>query len=228
MIFLISRSFLKRSCSSPRFVGSSLLVLGALQIVALLVAFERPARAYVDPGSGFVFLQVAASMGAGAIYYLRHRLKRILHSLRHQHGFFARGGTNRGYREPAMSQGTSQEMATFRDPAGSLRIQGEQVLRTVSPRYAAEALRFLESDLARRWTEQATWWPAIYCPRKRTSLYCSNILGYFFLLSLGMDARAVGRGWGTDARTMRPVAPGRLDSDATPLNILFDGARPVF
>ena len=42
-----------------------------------------------------------------------------------------------------MSQGTSQEIATFRDPAGSLRIQGEHVLRTVNPRYAAESLRFL-------------------------------------------------------------------------------------
>jgi hypothetical protein len=72
---------LKRLCSSPRALRFSLLVLGALQIVALLVAFERPAQAYVDPGSGFVFLQVAASMGAGAIYYLRHRFLRIFRSL---------------------------------------------------------------------------------------------------------------------------------------------------
>jgi hypothetical protein len=53
-----------------------------LQITALLIAFERPARAYVDPGSGFVFLQVAGSMFAGAVYYMRHRLKRILHAMR--------------------------------------------------------------------------------------------------------------------------------------------------
>jgi hypothetical protein len=53
-----------------------------MQIAALLVAFERPAQAYVDPGSGFVFLQVAGSMCAGAIYYLRHRVKRILLALR--------------------------------------------------------------------------------------------------------------------------------------------------
>jgi hypothetical protein len=59
-----------------------LLLLGALQIAAMLVAFERPALAYVDPGSGFVFLQVAGSMCAGAIYYLRHRLRRMLYSSR--------------------------------------------------------------------------------------------------------------------------------------------------
>jgi hypothetical protein len=56
--------------------------LGALQVAVLLVAFERPARAYVDPGSGFVFLQIAGSMFAGAAYYMRHRLKRILNAMR--------------------------------------------------------------------------------------------------------------------------------------------------
>jgi hypothetical protein len=73
---------LKSLGPSPRVLRSSLLVLGALQTVALLVVFERPAQAYVDPGSGFVFLQVAASTCAGAMYYLRHRLRRILYSLR--------------------------------------------------------------------------------------------------------------------------------------------------
>jgi hypothetical protein len=72
----------KRPCNSPRVLGCCFLLLGALQIAALLVAFEQPAQAYVDPGSGFVFLQVAGSMCAGAIYYLRHRLKRVLQSFR--------------------------------------------------------------------------------------------------------------------------------------------------
>jgi len=61
---------------------SFFLLLGAVQIAALLVAFERPARAYVDPGSGFVFLQIAGSMFAGAVYYMRDRLRRILNAMR--------------------------------------------------------------------------------------------------------------------------------------------------
>ena len=61
-------------------------LLGALQIAALLIAFERPARGYVDPGSGFVFLQIASSMFAGAVYYLRHRLKRVLNAMRRSNG----------------------------------------------------------------------------------------------------------------------------------------------
>jgi hypothetical protein len=72
----------KRSYRSPRVLGSLIFLFGALQIAALLVAFERPAQAYVDPGSGFVFLQVAGSMFAGAVYYMRHRLKRILSMMR--------------------------------------------------------------------------------------------------------------------------------------------------
>ena len=57
-----------------------------LLIATLMAAFERPARAYVDPGSGFVFLQVAGSMFAGAMFYLRHRVKRLLYSLRRSPG----------------------------------------------------------------------------------------------------------------------------------------------
>ena len=73
---------MKRLCRSHRVLGSLVFLLGAVQIAALLVAFERPARAYVDPGSGFVFLQVAGSMLAGAVYYMRHRLKRIFNAMR--------------------------------------------------------------------------------------------------------------------------------------------------
>ncbi len=73
---------MKRLCPSPLVLRSLFFGLGALQIAALLMAFERPAQAYIDPGSGFVFLQVAGSMLAGAVYYMRHRLKRLLNAMR--------------------------------------------------------------------------------------------------------------------------------------------------
>lgn len=47
------------------------------QIVALGFAFERPARAYVDPGSGLLAFQIAGSMIAGVAYYLRARIARL-------------------------------------------------------------------------------------------------------------------------------------------------------
>ena len=71
---------------SPRVLRSGLLLLTVLQIAALMVAFERPAHAYVDPGSGFVILQVAGSMLAGAMFYLRHRVKRLLYLFRRSPG----------------------------------------------------------------------------------------------------------------------------------------------
>lgn len=73
---------MKKLCASPRVMHWCFFLLGLLQVAALLVAFERPAQAYVDPGSGFVFLQVAGSMVAGAIFYLRHRVRRLFSSLR--------------------------------------------------------------------------------------------------------------------------------------------------
>ena len=73
---------MQRRFNFPPILRCCLLLLGALQIAVLLIAFERPAQAYIDPGSGFVFLQVAGSMVAGAIYYLRHRLRRMFGSLR--------------------------------------------------------------------------------------------------------------------------------------------------
>src|SRR6185312_8370258 len=50
-----------------------------------------------------------------------------------------------------MSLVAPPNIETFRDPAGSLRIKGEQVLRTVKAEYAPEALRFLNSKTAARW-----------------------------------------------------------------------------
>ncbi len=77
---------MNRPYHSPRVVRSALLLLTILQILALMAAFERPAHAYVDPGSGFVFLQVAGSMFAGAMFYLRHRVKRLIYSFRKSPG----------------------------------------------------------------------------------------------------------------------------------------------
>lgn len=44
-------------------------------VIGLLVFAERPAFAYVDPGSGLLVCQSVGAMFAGAMYYFRRRLK---------------------------------------------------------------------------------------------------------------------------------------------------------
>ena len=129
-----------------------------------------------------------------------------------------------------MTQGASQELATFRDPAGSLRIVGEQVLRTVHPQSAAEALRFLQSDLVRGWEQQGLLVStSIVSADKGEPLLLQHPRVFFPSypwewtpgqwvaageLTLELCTQALHHGW--------------ILKDATPLNILFDGARPVF
>jgi hypothetical protein len=56
------------------------LVLFAIaQVIALSIAFQRPAYAYADPGSGLLFLQVAGSMLAGALFIVRSKLRKLFH-----------------------------------------------------------------------------------------------------------------------------------------------------
>ena len=55
-----------------RFLSVSLMIFSCL---CLVVATERRAYAYVDPGSGFLVLQSMASVMAAAGFFLRRRIK---------------------------------------------------------------------------------------------------------------------------------------------------------
>ena len=50
------------------------LSLAIFTCLCLFVATERQALAYVDPGSGLLALQSAASMLAAAAYFMRRRI----------------------------------------------------------------------------------------------------------------------------------------------------------
>jgi hypothetical protein len=52
-------------------------VLGILALVLVFFALEQPAHAYADPGSGLLLLQVGSSMLAGAVFFLRARLRKL-------------------------------------------------------------------------------------------------------------------------------------------------------
>jgi hypothetical protein len=56
-----------------------LILLAIAQFITLAIAFQKPAYAYADPGSGLLFLQVAGSMVAGALFIVRSKLTRFFH-----------------------------------------------------------------------------------------------------------------------------------------------------
>jgi hypothetical protein len=61
------------------FSRTLLVLLAVAQFVMLAIAFQKPAYAYADPGSGLLFLQVAGSMVAGALFIVRSKLRKLFH-----------------------------------------------------------------------------------------------------------------------------------------------------
>jgi SAM-dependent methyltransferase len=129
-----------------------------------------------------------------------------------------------------VSPGVSLDFATFRDPAGSLRIRGEQVLRTIHPGYAAESLRFLRSDLARRWTDQGHLIPThIVSAEEGQPVQLEHPRVFFPSYPWEWTpGQWVAAGELTLELCTQLLREGWILKDATPLNILFDGSRPVF
>jgi hypothetical protein len=50
---------------------------GLFQVIVFLIAAAKPANAYVDPGSGLLFLQVGGSMLVGALFALRAKIRKL-------------------------------------------------------------------------------------------------------------------------------------------------------
>src|SRR5580698_8535048 len=49
--------------------------------IALASCFERRAYAYIDPGSGLLACQAISAFCAGAIFYFRRQVRRVLRAL---------------------------------------------------------------------------------------------------------------------------------------------------
>ncbi len=120
-------------------------------------------------------------------------------------------------------------LETFRDPAGSLRIAGNRVLRTVRPEHAAAALDFLRSELAHRWVNEGRLIGTQFLDTEDGELTLEHPRIFFPTYPWEWTPAA----WIAAAdltldlcETLLPE--GLILKDATPLNILFDGARPVF
>ncbi len=120
-------------------------------------------------------------------------------------------------------------LETFRDPAGSVRIAGDRVLRKVHPTHADAALRFLRSRLAREWVARGHLIETRFIPGENGSLTLEHPRVFFPNYPWEWTPSA----WIAAADLTLDICEGLLDQglilkDATPLNVLFRGPCPVF
>jgi SAM-dependent methyltransferase len=121
------------------------------------------------------------------------------------------------------------QLATFRDPAGSLRVEGDRVLRCVRPELACPALCFLESDLAHAWVAQGRLVETHFIPGSDGELTLEHPRIFFPCYPWEWTPSA----WVAAAALTLDLCDALLDQglilkDATPLNVLFQGSQPVF
>lgn len=124
---------------------------------------------------------------------------------------------------------------TFRDPAGTLRVEGNRVWRTVRSSYARAALAFLGSDLANQWVSTGR---LISTRSQSGNLRDMEPEGEVVLEHPRVHFPSYPWEWTPgawiDAANLTLdfceslLSEGLILKDATPLNILFEGPKPVF
>lgn len=120
-------------------------------------------------------------------------------------------------------------LETFRDPAGSLRIDGDRVLRRVRPDQATPALEFLRSELATQWVETGRLIGTEFLSGSDGALILEHPRVFF----PGYPWEWTASAWLDAARLTLDLCEallpqGLILKDATPLNVLFQGTRAVF
>jgi 2-polyprenyl-3-methyl-5-hydroxy-6-metoxy-1,4-benzoquinol methylase len=123
---------------------------------------------------------------------------------------------------------TALRRRTFRDPAGYVEFAGEEILRRIHPASAQAAQQFLRSKIAQDWQASGDM----------ISGDVSEASGALLIRHPRIFFPSYPWEWGlsqwraaahlTLKLCREAVTEGYLLKDATPLNVLFDGPRPVF
>jgi SAM-dependent methyltransferase len=118
---------------------------------------------------------------------------------------------------------------TFRDPAGSVALSSEGVLRTVLTDHGAETLEFLATPLAQRLVAEGHLIPSAIVRSDADGLLLSHPRVPF----ISYPAEWPPSLWSAAAEltlnlNTQLLAEGWILKDATPLNVLFTGTKPIF
>jgi SAM-dependent methyltransferase len=129
-----------------------------------------------------------------------------------------------------VNQCSSITGGTFRDPEGRLYRDGDRVLREVYTHYAPSALAWLRSPLAQSWIEQRRMAPTQILASESGQPALLEHERIFFP-SYPWEW-APGQWINAASLTLdlceEALEDGFILKDATPLNILFSGPRPIF
>ncbi len=120
-------------------------------------------------------------------------------------------------------------LETFRDPAGSVRMAGDRVVRRVRREHAAAALKFLRSAAAQKWVEQGQLVETRFVADDADEVTLEHPRLFFPSYPWEWTPSA----WIAAADLTLDLCEdllgrGLILKDATPLNILFRGRQPVF
>ena len=129
-----------------------------------------------------------------------------------------------------MTSLTSHSTATFRDPAGSLRISGDRVLRTVRREFAEDCLRFLRSEVAKSWVAGGRLVETRVlrgAPGEELELEHEPVFFPTYPWEW-TPGQWISAGELTLDFAEQQLSLGRVLKDASPLNVLFRGSSPVF
>jgi 2-polyprenyl-3-methyl-5-hydroxy-6-metoxy-1,4-benzoquinol methylase len=128
-----------------------------------------------------------------------------------------------------MIRGGPAAIETFRDPAGTLSIEGDTVRRRVDPSRAQPALDFLDSELARAWVAQGLLVATTFAGEDGGFRMLEHPRIFFPTYSWEWTPSAWSAAAGLTLDLCEALlGRGLILKDATPLNVLFDGTRPVF
>jgi SAM-dependent methyltransferase len=130
-----------------------------------------------------------------------------------------------------MTPAASAAIETFRDPAGSLRVEGDRVRRRVRTLHAGAALDFLASDLALKWVLQGDLVATQTIDEDPS--HGEVLLEHPRVFFPSYPWEWTPGAWMAAADLTLDLCESLLNKglilkDATPLNILFQGPKPVF
>jgi len=127
-----------------------------------------------------------------------------------------------------MTAPAEAQFRTFRDPAGSLTIEADRVVRRVRPGFESSTREFLASNLRQQWEQRGDLVPTSIVRDEATGIELHHpriwFATYPWEWTLGQWRAAAEL---TLKLQQEAVAAGWILKDATPLNILFDRSRPV-